>query len=113
MAEVPSGIPEVLYNFPTIHGGWAYNMYIILTACIICIPPCLYTGAQDYKHTISNQTISEVKLLLDKEPVMVCPRYQCLADNILKQYNISQPKNFEEGFGVYLFLVQTVSDLLN
>ena len=70
-------------------------------------------GAKDYKHSISDQLLSEVSLLLDEDEVMVCSLYKTLADIILAQHNITPTTNFEEAFIIYLFLVQTFSDLMN
>ena len=99
MAEVPHGIPEVLYNFPVLTGQSLYKYD--LTHII------LHAGTTDYKHFIEEHSLSEVRDLYHEEATMVCPLYQSIADYILLQHNLHPPRSFEEAFNVYSLLINT------
>ena len=103
MAEVPHGVPEVMYNFPEIHGKW-----VIIGIIIIASNNYLISGANDYKYYVSEQLLCEVDSNFCEEVDTVCPQYKSVADFILAYNNISIPTNFEEALEVYFFLIQAL-----
>lgn len=102
MAELPHGVPEVLYQFPNIHGDIIIALFMSCAHLrLICV-----SVVEDFKHEL----FSEVENLFYEAVVIVCLLYQSIADIILKHYSIIPPTNFEDA---WFLLVDIFSDIMN
>ena len=99
MAELPNGVPEVLYNFPTLHGSSLQSTHYYHASCIAFI-----IGVEDYKRTVSNRHIYQAKQLFSEEPIMVCQYFKETADEILRVLRKDVPTNFNEALEVFFIL---------
>lgn len=92
MAELLHGVPEVLYQFPNIHG----DIIIALSMSCAHLRLICVSVVEDFKRPVSDELFSEVENLFYEAVVIVCLLYQSIADIILKHYSIIPPTNFED-----------------
>lgn len=80
---------------------------MIISECII-IHMFIGAAIQDYKHAISDEILTEVEQLFAEEAVIVSPLYHSLAEDVIANFHVLPPTNFEEAMLVYFILINSL-----
>ena len=99
MAELPHGIPDVLYNFPSLYGTYIRSCIAVLKLSGII------TGVENYKQRFCDSSIDHIQRLYSEEPVLVCSDFKDAATEILHMLDVNTLTNFYDALQAYFILL--------
>ena len=97
LAEVPSGISNVLFHFPELHGKFFKSSeFTILMGKNI--------GVQDHLCSVEASTIHEVEQLFCETPRLVSSEFENFAQAVMEEFAIPNPNSIDESLELFLKL---------
>ena len=103
MAECPSGVPDLLYFAPHLHGK--INPLLVYNAKVNCM--LTITGVQDQKCAVDSLDL-EVAERHAGSVLALSPEFINLVTIIMQEDGLSKPNNPREAFDLYMHLVDAI-----